>query len=743
MKKILLIGLVLLLVASVYAANTLDVQGIYRNETTGEFFNGSFPANYTIYNQTGSVQVYSESVTLFIRNGTFNYIVGETVDINKYIFLTPDLYFQFTLDGTAFANTNYSYAPRSFFALLANDSSYLGGELPSFYARQASLTDINTTINTNLTALQGSIDAMNNQSANTTQDIIDVINTNSPHGNLSNADVRAAMNNSPGVYNLSIDCSLINGSDADFCVDASGGGGGSVVWLDQGEHIQPNSSVAENVLINGTLNITGGTNDILYITDIHGNLMYRIQSNGEVDIIHNVTANGEIASETTVNVNGFGGVNAKVYNYPTGAIVDGQEETVLLFNIDRFLSAGGDVAAIEILFTEGSATGKGIKCGVGVDCLTVLSGTFGDMDTAEVNGTDQLAAFTSTTSDVTIFEQDNNNITLGDAAKFAEIEVILNTTASGAGIDPLFYYSNGTNVWVLFNPTDATEGMKHNGEIDWDISNIPDWSVGTGTEFLIRIQRQKNSLTTVPIENFVQISAVTIYGFDENGDIVANEGNYSLVRVGGVNILTKINDTNATVREFAIERADAANISARTYTDGRIASVENFTAPQLNTTAGDTNFTFTYGATGAVLNFDTPFFTFLRGWMDENSPHTNRTDASIISLINSDSPHTNRTDADIRDTFNNSVGVYNISIDCSRINGSSDNDFCIDGSNSTQDIIDVINTNSPHTNESVSTFLINGTNANFGQINATLNSSFVAGFHIDELNSSHFRLGIP
>ena len=120
---------------------------------------------------------------------------------------------------------------------------------------------------------------------------------------------------------------------------------------------------------------------------------------------------------------------------------------------------------------------------------------------------DVLAAIsTGGAGNISIFVADNDTITIGLAAKFEEIEFILDTAASGSGVAPTFEYSTGSGTWASFGPVDGTNGMRNTGVMAWLDADIPSWAVGVGSEYLIRITRTKNSLITTPIVDKIQVA---------------------------------------------------------------------------------------------------------------------------------------------------------------------------------------------------------------------------------------------
>lgn len=244
---------------------------------------------------------------------------------------------------------------------------------------------------------------------------------------------------------------------------------------------------------------------------------------GNVEITHTAAATDDHALEINIDAAGFAGVNAIAFAYDTGVLTAGNVEAVNLVSIDESDATGGDIVGLTVLSTEGLATPYGMLAGVTVNPIVQLSGTFDDADTILVLAVDQTTALSSGgAGNISIFILDNDTVTIGDAAKYQEIEFILDTVASGSGIAPTFEFSTGVGTWSAFTPTDGTSGMRNNGVIQFMTADIPSWAVGTGSEFLIRITRTRNSLGTTPIADLVQISASTQYMWDATGDVSVN-----------------------------------------------------------------------------------------------------------------------------------------------------------------------------------------------------------------------------
>jgi hypothetical protein len=303
-------------------------------------------------------------------------------------------------------------------------------------------------------------------------------------------------------------------------------------------------------LINGTnvnatrINVTNITS-FGYVTIGTTDPLDELTIVGGVDIMHTSVELGEHALEIDMNASGFGDSKGIDIVYTTGAIDTGQDEEVILINLDESLATGGDVFGLEMLTTEGSANIYGMKVGALIGPIHQDSGVFANMDSASNNGVDNLAEFISSASDVTIFANDNDYVVIGDAAKFEEIEFLLDTPASNPGIKPTFEYSIGVGTWGTFTPTDGTNGMRNTGVLSWEDDDIPTWVAGAGSEYLIRINRTQNNLVTTPKEDKVQIAAVTEYYWDENAYLLINNMTatdiYSTnITLGGYQVCTSV-----------------------------------------------------------------------------------------------------------------------------------------------------------------------------------------------------------
>lgn len=248
-----------------------------------------------------------------------------------------------------------------------------------------------------------------------------------------------------------------------------------------------------------------------------------LEFTGEMDILHTAVAEDEHALEIVCDAAGFGDVKALDIDYITGAMGTGDEEGVILINIDESLSSGGSICGLEVLATgEGSAIKCGTLFGIGVDPVAQFSGVFVDPDSALVITTDRLTEFTTAGSDIEFFTADNDTITIGNAAKFSELEFLLATVAS-KNCQITFEYSTGVGTFSSFTPVDGTNGMLNNGVIAWMDADLPGWAVDVNTEFTIKMTRTRNGGITSPIESKVQLAEAIVYAWDKDGVLNVKE----------------------------------------------------------------------------------------------------------------------------------------------------------------------------------------------------------------------------
>ncbi len=331
-------------------------------------------------------------------------------------------------------------------------------------------------------------------------------------------------------------------------------GAGSSEWTDTGTALHP-TETTDDVVIGATgpvnsakLSIDGDADQIQFLIQessgqaselfvieaADGTDLLTVEANGELDLIYVSTANNEIAMDISVNALGFGNVRAIDIQYATGALGDDESIGVVLINIDETTATGGVLAGVEVLTTTiGNATTYASLSGVDVGPIRHESGTFVAFGFCEetsddISFVDCLTAFSSTSTDIQIWDADDDRIYIGDSAKFNEIQWIFDTFATGPGIQPTFEFWNGSS-WIFFSPIDGTNGARANGIMRYGVTVVAlaldDWVVTTvdgDSAFWIRITRTANN-TTGPTEDIVFTSSTFAYEWDKNGSLLIND----------------------------------------------------------------------------------------------------------------------------------------------------------------------------------------------------------------------------
>jgi len=133
MRKTLTLLSIFIFISFAYAySETLDIQGVLRNATSGAALNGTYVFNITFFNGTGTTPVYSEQVSLASSSGIWNYIVGDTVSINSELFKS-NMTYRIKVGDDLLDVENFSKAPYCWNADFARDAGLFGGNVPSAY----------------------------------------------------------------------------------------------------------------------------------------------------------------------------------------------------------------------------------------------------------------------------------------------------------------------------------------------------------------------------------------------------------------------------------------------------------------------------------------------------------------------------------------------------------------------------------------------------------------------------------
>lgn len=153
-------------------------------------------------------------------------------------------------------------------------------------------------------------------------------------------------------------------------------------------------------------------------------------------------------------------------------------------------------------------------------------GTFGAIEQAwDFNGgyVDTTTALSVDSTNVQLFNNNNDYLYIGNDVIFDDIEVVLDIIASNPGVKPEFEYSQGAGSWATLPVVDNTNGFRQNGlilttpQIDWDTD-----TVNGVTKYWVRIGRTAVSLGTPPTESTIKTTTSETFYWDENGDLLIN-----------------------------------------------------------------------------------------------------------------------------------------------------------------------------------------------------------------------------
>ena len=329
-----------------------------------------------------------------------------------------------------------------------------------------------------------------------------------------------------------------------------------------------------------------------------------------VDILHTSTHAGDHTLEIDADAAGYGDIKAIDIDYITGPISAGEDEAVILINIDEISATGGEVFGLEVLATDqltGSTGLHGLKVGpliapIHQDSGTFINPTFASDDTPTTDVPvmrDGLIANTTA-----IFDADDDYIIIGAAAAFQDMELIF-ATASSKDIKPTFWYSinGGSNNFAQFTPVDGTDGCRHTGVISWDASDLSNHVAdGTTGTFNIKIIRTKGGSFTTPILGYAKTASTTEYTWDKNGDV-----NIRNLSAGSMTV-----DSTAvkSVATYIVAASDSRGKNAADYTcDGTADDVEIQAAIDALPASGGTVYllegTYTMAATVTIPDYTT------------------------------------------------------------------------------------------------------------------------------------------
>jgi hypothetical protein len=275
------------------------------------------------------------------------------------------------------------------------------------------------------------------------------------------------------------------------------------------------------LLYAGDDNVFGATENVT----IDGSTNPRAVTLGILRIEQTAGVPGTHAIRIITNAAGFGDTKSIEIEWIGTGVAAGDIDAALGITLDTANSTGGNVFALEVSKVgAGTATTYSLLSGIGINPILNEAGSFGNVEIAfTFNGgfTDVTANFNSTATDSTLFVSNGDLVYIGMAAQFDEVEFILDTVASGAGVKPTFAFSDGASGWTAFSPSDNTNGFRQDGDLVWIASDLSGWAQDTvnavSGKYWIRITRTQVSLATPPVEDLVQVATNVEYKWDSSG----------------------------------------------------------------------------------------------------------------------------------------------------------------------------------------------------------------------------------
>lgn len=360
-------------------------------------------------------------------------------------------------------------------------------------------------------------------------------------------------------------------------------------------------------------------------------------------LTHSPTENGEHTLGISTDAGGFGDIKAIEVNYTSGAIIDGDDTATLLINIDETLSTGGDIYGMQVLTTDvGGANIKAVKVGIGVAPIDQSVGANINPSSILVNATSKLTELsTGGAGNETVFSADNDTITIGHSTPFSSVQFLIDTGAN-TSVKPTWEFSTGVGTWQAMVPIDGTNGFKNTGTVSPGSADISAWAVGAGGEYLVRITRTQNGLSTLPILDVINIAVAVGYSWDKDGKVAV-----SSLDIESSTPVTSILDEDSMSSDSATALATQQSIKAYADTKAVIADVFNITSSSGVFTAVVNN-THLVDTSGGVATITLPAAvtdTFVRikdkgnantNNITVNTPAAETIDGAASDVINSD-----------------------------------------------------------------------------------------------------------
>ena len=282
--------------------------------------------------------------------------------------------------------------------------------------------------------------------------------------------------------------------------------------------------------------------DVHYCVGVHDDASFKVctdVSNND-HAVHFVTTagiDGNTGLDIEYDAHTFGGTSAMHINYDATAFASvGTLGTGLDVVIDNTGATAGDVHVIDVALGDPANSDLEVEAIVTHEGVDPIAQYLGEPATLDYGATydDSTTTYTNETADFNnnavhtpIFTEDDDYVYVASAAKFDEINVLLQTAGSHT-IIPTFEFSLAGGTWTAFTPADDTVGFSQNGTIRFESNLLTNWGVRTVNEvtgltgavdyYWIRIKRTRNVLPTSPIEDTIQVTALGAkLGWDKTG----------------------------------------------------------------------------------------------------------------------------------------------------------------------------------------------------------------------------------
>lgn len=297
---------------------------------------------------------------------------------------------------------------------------------------------------------------------------------------------------------------------------------------------------------------------------IDGSTHPREITDGVLDINHVSEIPSTRSINIDINANGQPNVKGQVINYTADQIGAGEIGQGVDINIIAGTASGGRIDAMSVTKVGNAGLEvHALHVNPEVAPLHQISGGIADVeiaflfDDSGTSFTNVTTEFNSSSINIRMFDEDNDQVYVGNTLTFSEIAFSLATSTTGAGIKPTFEYSDGASGWIAFSPTDdTTNGMKNSGAIVWVPGSLVGWVTdtvnGESGKFWIRITRTQGNLSPIPVESFVDIVEGVNFGIDKNGDLQFRDATFR----------------NTSTTHATFERAKFPNISGLMGVDG-------------------------------------------------------------------------------------------------------------------------------------------------------------------------------